>query len=211
MKFELNDKLYDVIVVKKNNKNSYIRVQEDLSILVTTSYFTTKNQINRMLNDNRRPIEKMLNRQIHANEKNERFFYLGKSYDIIEVSIMDDIEFEADKIYIPNKKKFEKWYKSKLVEVFNSRLEYNFKQFSEIENCPSLKIRDMKTRWGVYNRVKHCITLNSKLLKYDYDVIDYVIIHELSHVIHFNHSKLFWELVSKYCPNYKKIKLYMKE
>ena len=41
--------------------------------------------------------------------------------------------------------------------------------------------------------------------------IDYVIIHELSHIIHFNHSKNFWDLVSKYCSNYKEIRKEMKE
>ena len=52
---------------------------------------------------------------------------------------------------------------------------------------------------------------NSKLIEYDYDKIDYVIVHELSHIIHFNHSKNFWELVGKYCKDYKKIRRELKE
>ena len=83
--------------------------------------------------------------------------------------------------------------------------------FDEVDNCPTLKIRSMKTRWGVYNRVKHNITLNSHLIEYEIDKIDYVIIHELSHVIHFDHSKNFWNLVSKYCPNYKQMRKDLKE
>ena len=61
----------------------------------------------------------------------------------------------------------------------------------------------MKSRWGVYNKVNHSVTLNSKLIEYPVEILDYVIIHELSHVQHFNHSKDFWALVSKYCPEYK--------
>ena len=63
----------------------------------------------------------------------------------------------------------------------------------------------------MYNKANHSITLNSHLIEYDIEKLDYVIIHELSHIIHFDHSKSFWQLVSKYCPNYKKIRKELKE
>lgn len=211
MKYEIDNKEYNVQIIKKNNKNSYIRIKDDMTILITTGYFTRQKDIKKMLDSNTDSIRKMLSRQAKINEKNKSFFYLGKSYDIIEVSIMDNIELDQEHIYIPNFKKFDKWYKEQLLEVFNSRLLYNFSLFEECDNCPTLKIRTMKTRWGVYNRVRHSITLNSQLLGYDYEKIDYVIIHELSHIVHFDHSKEFWNLVSKYCPNYKQIRKELKE
>ncbi len=211
MKYELDNNVYDVHIIRKNNKNAYIRIKDDMSILVTTGYFTRDKDIKKMLDSNASSIRKMLIRQSNINEKKKSFFYLGKSYDIIEVSIMDNIELDRGHIYIPNSKAFDKWYKKQLIEIFNSRLLYNFSLFEECDDCPTLKIRTMKTRWGVYNRVKHSITLNSQLLGYDYDKIDYVIIHELSHIIHFDHSKDFWKLVSKYCPNYKEIRKELKE
>ena len=64
----------------------------------------------------------------------------------------------------------------------------------------------MTTRWGVCNRKNNTVTLNSELMKYSLDKLDYVIIHELSHFVHFNHSSDFWLLVSKYCINYKKVR-----
>ena len=76
---------------------------------------------------------------------------------------------------------------------------------------PKLKIRNMKSRWGVYNKKNHSVTLNTHLIEYDIEKLDYVIYHELSHIIHFDHSKEFWNLVSKYCPNYKIIRKDMKE
>ena len=42
-------------------------------------------------------------------------------------------------------------------------------------------------------------------------IIDYVVIHELCHIIHFNHSKLFWAEVSNFCPEYKNHKSWLKE
>jgi len=58
----------------------------------------------------------------------------------------------------------------------------------------------------VCNKKNKTVTLNSELIKYSIDKLDYVIIHELSHFIHFNHSKDFWNLVSKYCPRHKEIR-----
>ena len=42
MEFELNNKIYNVLVVKKNNKNTYLRIDDELNIVVTTNFFTTK-------------------------------------------------------------------------------------------------------------------------------------------------------------------------
>ena len=76
---------------------------------------------------------------------------------------------------------------------------------------PNLKIRKMRTRWGVCNTKNHNVTLNYNLYKYDIECLDYVIIHELSHFIFPNHSKNFWQQVSKYCPNYKEIRRKLKD
>ena len=54
------------------------------------------------------------------------------------------------------------------------------------------------------------VTLNYHLIKYDICCLDYVIVHELSHFIHPNHSKEFWTQVAKYYPNYKKVRKYLK-
>ena len=47
-------------------------------------------------------------------------------------------------------------------------------------------------------------------MKYDFDVIDYVLIHELCHTKVKNHSKNFWKEVEKYCPNYKELRKKLK-
>ena len=211
MKFEINNNLYDVIITRKNNKNTYIRVKSDLKIYVTTSYFATKGSISRLLEKNRYDIVKMIEHQMRIRDKEESFFYLGKKYDIIEVSNQDNVEIVNDTIYVKNKKELAKWYKEEMIRIFDERFIYNYNRFSEVTKSPILKIRTMKTRWGVYNKSNHSITLNSKLIEYETDVIDYVIIHELSHIIHFDHSQSFWQLVGKYCPNYKEIRKYMKE
>lgn len=211
MEYIVEGKKYEVVIEKKKNKNTYIRIKDDLKIYVTTPYFTTKEHIKRMLDDNYSFLVKMIKRKAISNQKKDMFFYLGKSYDIIEVSIMDDVEIDNGKIYTKNRAMLDKWYKKQIETVFKQRFDYICSIFFEDIIIPKLKIRTMKTRWGVYNKKNHSITLNSHLIEYSLEKLDYVIVHELSHIIHFDHSSSFWQLVSKYCPNYKKIRKELKE
>ncbi|MCL2375094.1 MAG: M48 family metallopeptidase [Firmicutes bacterium] len=71
-------------------------------------------------------------------------------------------------------------------------------------------LSNAKTRWGSCNKNKK-ICLNWRLVLLDKALQDYVIIHELCHLKHLNHSKEFWNLIGRYCPNYKKLKLHLKE
>lgn len=211
MKYQLENQEYDVIIERKNNKNTYIRIKEDLKIYVTTNYFVTKSQIKKLLDENHNYVKKMLIHQKKEIEKQSLFFYLGNSYDIIVVPTLKKIEIHDNKIYTKDKKMLDKWVKEETIRIFDDRFVYIFNKFEENIKAPIIKIRNMKTRWGVYNRKNHIITLNSRLIEYDIEKIDYVIVHELSHIIHFDHSKNFWNLVSKYCKDYKRIRKELKE
>lgn len=210
MNFELDNIVYEVIIQRKNNKNLYIRVKEDMKIYVTCNYFTTKLEIKRILNENKDALRKMVKKINKINDDNYKFFYLGNSYDIIINENVDKVIIKDNTIITKNQKMLDKWYKDEIVRIFDERYVYVFNHFNENIKSPILKIRTMKTRYGVYNRKNHTITLNSKLIEFDIEKIDYVIIHELSHIIHFNHSKNFWALVSKYCKDYKRIRKEMR-
>lgn len=206
MNFKINDQNYEVIIEKKNNKNTYIRIKENMKIYVTTNYFTSKKDVEKLLNDNISYIEKMLIRKQKQLDNDLDFYYLGQKYDIILVSSLDRIDIIDNKIYVKDMKTLEKWLKKETLQLFLNRLDYNYQLFEESIPYPQLKIRNMKTRWGVCNRKTQTVTLNSSLIKYSIDKLDYVIVHELSHFIHFDHSKNFWNTVSKYYPNYKQVR-----
>ncbi|MEG2322390.1 MAG: YgjP-like metallopeptidase domain-containing protein [Bacilli bacterium] len=209
MKYIINNKAYEVVIIRKANKNTYIRIKEDLKIYVTTSYFTSSNKIKLLLDNNLLNLEKMLNRAQNKKERSELFYFLGRSYDIIIVPSLDIVI--DDYIYVKSYDYLNKWLKKKTMEIFKERLDYIYNLFTEDIAYPCLKIRKMTSRWGVCNRVKQSITLNSELIKYGYEQIDYVIVHELSHFVYFDHSKNFWLTVNKYCPNYKQIRKSLKE
>ena len=198
MKYELDDKIYNVIIKKKGNKNTYIRVDENNNIIVTTNYFITNNKIKKILDDNIKFLNKALNK-----EKKEGFYLMGKKYDIIIDENIKNIEINNNIIKVNSLKYLNNWYKKEIFKIFKERLDFYYNKFDENIPYPLLKIRTMKTRWGVCNRKVKSVTLNFNLVKYDYDCLDYVIVHELSHFVHFDHSKEFWNTVSKYYPNYK--------
>ena len=202
---------YEVVIERKNNKHIYIRVKEDMKIHVSCSRFATKLMIKHILDDNISSLRKMVNHAVKEKEKQNKFFYLGKEYDIIFDSRVKKVFIDNNNIYSKDQKMLEKWLKEETLRIFDDRYVYVFNHYDENVKSPILKIRNMKTRWGVYNRANHTITLNSKLIEFDVEKIDYVIIHELSHIKHFNHSKAFWSLVGKYCKNYKQIRKEMKD
>ena len=204
----INGNNYLVDVIKKNNRNTYIRVK-DGKIIVTTNYFSSNKGIIKLINDNMSSIRLMIDKDNKRKDKEEKFYYFGLVYDVIYG--FNDIDIVDNKIYVKNKRELDKYINREIVKIFSERLEYYFNMFEEKIPVPNLKIRKMTSRWGVCNTKNHNVTLNYYLSRYDIKCLDYVVVHELSHFIHPNHSKNFWNLVSKYCPNYKECRRMLKE
>ena len=211
MHLTYNNKDYEVVIErKKGQRNTYIRVNKDLNIKVTTNYFTSLRAINSLISNNTDKICKMIDEQEIKRKNNTGFFYLGKQYVVI-YSDTKGITFSGDKVYINHDFDIDNWYKKQAKVLFQDRLDYNYERFTKSIPYPRLRIRKMTSRWGVCNIRNHNVTLNYMLSKYDICCLDYVIVHELSHFIHHDHSKDFWHLVEKYYPQYKKCKKMLKD
>ena len=208
MLVEINNKEYEVEIIKKNNRNTYVRVKNG-KIVVSTNYLTSKSSILKLINDNKDSIIKMINNDNKKSDREEKFYYFGKEYDVIYG--FQEIEFSDDKIYASDENKLKKYIDKEIARIYSERMEYYYNKFEERIPVPNLKIRKMTSRWGVCNIKNHNITLNYQLSKYDICCLDYVIVHELSHFIHPNHSRDFWNLVGKYYPDYKKCRKMLKE
>ena len=211
MKYEIDGKVYDVVIDKKDNKNTYIRIKDDLTIYVTTNYLATAKDITKLLDSNKKSIKKMINRKKVHQERENEFYLFGRKYDVIIDSKINQIYLDNNKIYISDSKSFEKWLKKEIMTLYKEHVDKIYDMFEEDIPYPKLKIRNMKTRWGVNNKRDKSVTLNTKLIEYDLSKLDYVIVHELAHFVYFDHSKEFWSVVEKYCPNYKMIRKEMKE
>ena len=148
--------------------------------------------------------------------------YLGKRYRLkrsvdhpksvsmhrgyIVVSIKKNLsEFDTELLIRRN---LVDWYIDKATTYLNRRSEYWANKIGV--NYSSITIKKYKSKWGDCNSIKG-ISYNWRIMLAPQSIIDYVVIHELCHLKHMNHSKEFWALVAKYCPDWKDKRSWLKE
>lgn len=147
---------------------------------------------------------------------NEFYLKLIASTEILPKIDLDECGF---KIYIPsiyNEKKqkdlakeaLKNYLKDELLKIANRKAklycEITGKEFKEI------KIKELKSIWGSCTS-KGVINLNWQLITLPKNVINYVILHEVCHLTHRNHSRKFWDLVKAIMPDYKKMEMILKQ
>lgn len=101
-----------------------------------------------------------------------------------------------------------RWYAANAASYLKQRTHHWQHQMNLRAN--KITIREQKTRWGSCSSLGN-IAYNWRIIMAPPDVIDYLVIHELAHLAHMNHSAVFWHTVSRYAPEYKKCRLWLKE
>ncbi len=210
MQLKLGNEIFNVYITKKNIKNMYLRVKID-GIYISCNYFVTTNMIKSFVLSNENSILQSYERLQKKEKKKEDFYYLGKKYNVIILNTVSKIEFMDSNLFVKNKTYLNTFLKNEASRVFNERYKICYNLFEETIPFPNLIIGKMKRKWGYCNKAKNIIKLNFDLIHYSISEIDYVIIHELCHLIEFNHSKSFWKLVKKYKPDYKVNQTVLKE
>ncbi len=203
MVFCYNNKEYEIIIERKKIKNMYLKVKEDLKIYISCNRFVSQKSIEKLINDNYKTISQMIENINRKKAKNNEFYLLGQKYDVIKISNITKVSIDNNKIYTKDDQMLEKWLRINTLNLFEKEFNKCINNFKEPLPTVNLKIRTMKSRWGVCNRKNNNVTLNSHLIRYEIPVIDYVIYHELAHFIHPNHSSNFWNLVNFYVKDYK--------
>ena len=202
MKFKINDYVIEYEVIKKDNKNLYFRFDENCKLIITAPRFISDVEVKNLITKNSSAILKMYEEAKIREEKVGEFYYLGKTYQVTFDNRLTEVKFEDDTIVGHDEEAINKFYDDECKRVFEEEIEICQKCFNNLPPF-TLKIRKMRTRWGVCNPHKKTITLNSDLLKKDISLIDYVIIHEMAHFYEANHSKEFWHIVEEVIPDYK--------
>jgi predicted metal-dependent hydrolase len=153
------------------------------------------------------PTRKFVNGETHL--------YLGRQYklQIIEDTINEIKIYRGTMIMKTKKtnpqyleKKLNEWYKEKAILYFEELLNSSLEKFNKYKiEKPTLDIRLMQKRWGSCTKSGKII-LNTELIKAPKGSIEYVVIHELCHLIHHNHNKEFYDLQNRLSPNWVKWK-----
>ena len=145
----------------------------------------------------------------------ESFLYLGKQYMLkIESSTAEEVKLYQGRLVVKTlnpeathiKKLLQQWYIARATILFNKLFEEQFCLFKRFGlEKPILQIKKMEKRWGSCTPQQKII-LNPELIKAPIVCINYVILHELCHLVHHNHSKAFYRLLENFMPDWQKYK-----
>ena len=207
----------DYIIIRKNIKNAYIQIKDGLFYVRVPKRMLEKD-IDKLVKEREKWIKKHLEEQKKKEESENQYIeLLGQKYDInIINSNRDCIEIANGKanIYIKEntKEKREKLIKNLYKKCALKQYTIITQKMMELTGLSpdSWKISDIHSAWGSCSS-KRNITLSLNLIKKREELIEYVVLHELCHLKHMNHSKEFWSLVEKYMPNYKECRRELKK
>ncbi len=120
---------------------------------------------------------------------------------------MSAIQNQTEDYLIATKKAIKRALNKQAKEIIPERVDFIARQFGY--TYQSVHCKPLRSRWGSCSNKKELI-FNSYILMLPWEIIDYIIMHELSHTKHMNHSSLFWEEVAKTTPNYKSLRKQLK-
>lgn len=156
--------------------------------------------------------DRWLGKKVKVHDHSEFFLYLGNEYPIQvshDVTIQRDyVVFEGDKLNIYVKQLEDEKIKQALKRFYYQQckalVEKSIRSFQKhFKSKPrSIRISDNNSNWGTCDS-RQQLTFNWKLAMAPQKVIDYVVVHEMCHLVHLNHDRSFWRLVGKILPDYE--------
>ncbi len=148
----------------------------------------------------------------------EAIYFLGKKFTLrLRAGSKRAVDVHDDEIFatapqLPDaalaERMVETWYLAQAKLIFAERLKkYAYvPQMESVQAVKELRVKRLRRRWGSCSSTGN-ILLNTHLIKAPMECIDYVIIHELCHLKHMNHSKNYYATLAKYCPDWKLLKI----
>lgn len=214
----------EIKITRKRIKNIIIRINEDGEVLISAPLKIPKSYIENLLKEKKEWIREKIasvqrrKERVSTYNEGEKFLYLGKEY-IIEIKrdLQEGCQLLEDRFIISlkensleiRKRLIDNWicenfypYMIELTMRFGERMGFSPRV---------IKFREMKTRWGSCNTLTRSITYNHKLYSKPLEILEYIVVHELSHIPFPHHQKNFWEFVERYIPDWKERRRTLKE
>jgi len=202
------------VIRKPRLKHLYLRIKKH-EVIVTANRRVSQSTIDQFVLSKSHWIEKQLKRETAPmlTDPGAEIFLLGTSYSVMiqrEVTESgDSMQIEGNQAVFdlftePDHDRLQSvrdaYYKKLCVETITPLVA----QYAQSMGLSPGKItyRHNKSRWGSCSSQNN-LSLNTRLMMLPKSMITYVVIHELAHITHKNHSKAFWDLVACYCPSYK--------
>jgi predicted metal-dependent hydrolase len=209
----------------KRTKSATIEVEAGVVVVVVPQSLTTE-RISKLLHDKNDWIKDKI--RLHqtiapVNDKQyvsgEAFSYLGRNYRLkVNKGTYRPIKLANGRFVVtllrggdnPNmvKRLLKTWYKSHAQTKLNEKAQRYAQQIGV--DCKSIGIKDYKSRWGSCSPGGD-IDFNWQIIMAPNHIVDYVVVHELCHLLHHDHSVQFWQAVERFIPNYADCKAWLKE
>jgi len=207
-------------VIRSKRKSIALVVTPEANLVIRAPMKVSLDYINELVGKNLRWIDRKI-QEVKSKPRilaknfidGEKFLYLGKPYplritDGRKLPFSFENEFVMDRIYQSIARKlFIDWYKKEAKKVISKRVRF----YSKLTSLKYKKIRitNANSRWGSCS-AKSNLNFTWRLIMAPLLVIDYVVIHELVHLEHRNHSCRFWQKVKTILPDYETSKKWLK-
>jgi len=206
------------IIRSTKRKTSAIKIKKGLVYVMVPTVLSRVEIESLVINKTRWIVEKLTHQQsllalpVKAFKTGERYSYLGSEYVLIIIvgstptilldkgQLIVSVRHQSIETTVIIKALLINWYKQQAAIA----LKLKTQQFAEIIDVQptSISIKTYKARWGSCS-LSGAIQFNWKLIMAPNSVVDYVVVHELCHLLHHNHSPAFWTSVARYCPDYR--------
>lgn len=222
-KVKYNSKIIEYEIVRSKIKNLYIHVRDN-KVIVKAPIKMKQSEIEDIVDRKKKWIYEKINQNVVENYKDGNTVkILGKDF-LLQVQFLKDIKpiLELNErdvvISLPLERK-----NRNNTQIIKDLINNLYMKIAEKEVAMAMmvvtrivgikpnkyRIKRLKTAWGTCTQNKN-ITINSELMKYDRQVIQYVVLHEICHLKYMNHSKEFWNMVEKYMKDYKEVRSRLK-
>ncbi len=228
MKLEYNKDIIVVDLKYTRRKSIGIKVRPPGEVVVHAPIGMAEDLVKEVLEEKRQwifrklsDVKKRQSKSIqHTYTAGDTFYYLGKPYTLNVQEIFfiknpvvnvkeDMIQIMVSSKTVPNiKAALEHWYRLQAERVIQERITH-YQAFFSVE--PSMiQVKEQKKRWGSCSSARK-LMFNWRIVMAPIDVLDYIVVHEMCHMVHMNHSSNYWTLVKKIMPDYKVKQQWLKD
>lgn len=213
------DALSFTLIRRTTRRTVALSVKADNRVVVLAPYFASTNAVVDFVKKNLPWIQKRRQSNAIKTAELQRSYtpgdtveYLGRPYQLVE-GTGPRIHLDGNRLIIPKvsattvHRKLTQWYKAQATDIFLDRLSLYEPKVGHQHR--SLRLSSAKTRWGSCT-TNGTISLKWNLVMAPIWILDYVIVHELCHLVHMNHSASFWKLVKSICPEYREATRWLK-
>ena len=206
-------------IIRSKRKTLSLTINENAELIIRAPKRLSIEKIQDFINEKENWInrkKRLIENQIKdVTSNHNKLLYLGNLFPInVEQNASKELFFTGEEFIAnsiePNSLSLsiKKWYKNKFKEIALPRVAYFANKHNLMVN--QVRIKNQKTMWGSCSS-KNNINLNYLLLMAPMGVIDYVIVHELVHTIHRNHSTDFWDSVESIMPEFQEHKRWLQK